>query len=322
LDKPSHDDLTTGEAKSLIDELFSMGRPVLIFSGGEPLYRGDLLELAGYAKTKGLPIALSTNGTLVDADIAKRLKAAGIYYASISLDGGCAETHDGFRGEGNFAKALEGFEHLCDAGIKVQVNFTVTRVNVQELPAVYDLAMAHGAIALYLFLLVPVGCGVQIAKDQMLSPREVEDWLRWVCEWDRKGQLPLKAICAPHIFRMEEQYFEPPSHGQPEVVRKGCLAGIHMCFISHKGEVFPCGYLPLAAGNIRERGLRQVWDGSPLFGVLRDPDLLTGRCGACEFSKVCGGCRARAFFAYGDVLAEEPYCAYTPPRLDPAVAAG
>ncbi len=301
LTKGSPDEMTTQEAKSFIDQLADLGRPVLIFSGGEPLFRKDIFELIAYAKEKGLPSGLATNGTLVTDKIAERLAEAGVYYASISLDGSLAETHDAFRGAGNFAKALKGFLALKNAGIKVQINFTVTKKNVSEVESIYHLSKELGAFALYLFLLVPVGCGVEIADSDMLSSNEVEDWLHWVAKKDNEGNLPLKAICAPHYYRIEDD---------PAQERKGCLAGIHMCFVSHKGDVFPCGYLPLSSGNVKETPLKKIWNESKLFDQLRKPDLLEGRCGICDFKNICGGCRARAYFAYKNVLAQEPACAY------------
>jgi radical SAM protein with 4Fe4S-binding SPASM domain len=313
LDKPDPNELDTEEAKDLIDQIAGFGRPVLIFSGGEPLVRRDLFLLAAYAKEKGLPIAIATNGTLVDALVARRLKNSGFYYASVSLDGSHAPTHDKFRGPGAFEKTLDGMRYMQEAGIKVQVNFTVTKMNVREVPEVYDLCRDHQAIALYLFLLVPVGCGVQIADSQMLSSEEVEEWLKWVAQKDHEGPLPLKAICAPQYFRVDHEVLGKTEAEIPSD-RKGCLAGLHMCFITHKGDVYPCGYLPMVAGNIRRRSLRQIWEGSPFFMTLRDSSLLTGRCGTCDFKEVCGGCRARAFYAYGNVLAEEPYCTFTPAK--------
>lgn len=320
LAKGAPDELTTAEGLGLIDDLAALGKPVLIFSGGEPLFRRDLFELMAHARAKGLPLALATNGTLVSERIAGRLREAGVYYASISLDGATPQVHDAFRGPGNFQRALDGMRRMQEAGIKVQVNFTVTRLNVHEVEAMYRLAGEAGAAALYLFLLVPVGCGVEIADSQMLSPGEVEDWLGWVDEKERGGGLPVKAICAPHFFRI--QYERNPSVDSPDQDRKGCLAGIHMCFVSHKGEVFPCGYLPVSAGSVRTTPFARIWSDSPVFRLLRDPALLTGRCGACHFARVCGGCRARAWHAYDDLLAEEPACAYEPARRQPRLAGG
>jgi radical SAM protein with 4Fe4S-binding SPASM domain len=313
LDKPDPNELSTEQAKALIDEVATFGRPVFIFSGGEPLVRQDIFELAAYAKAKGLPIALATNGTLVDEVLARRMKDVGIYYTSVSLDGSQASTHDFFRGAGAYEKTLLGMRYMQEAGIKVQVNFTVTKMNVQEVPKVYEITRQNKCIALYLFLLVPVGCGVQIADDQMLTSVEVENWLKWVAKKDQEGPLPLKAICAPHFFRVEHESLGKEDAEIPSD-RKGCLAGLHMCFITHKGDVYPCGYLPLSAGNILTQPFRQIWDESGLFRSLRDSSLLSGRCGACDFKDVCGGCRARGFYAYGNVLAEEPYCIYEPQR--------
>ena len=163
LAKGSPEELTTAQARNLIDDLAGMGKPVFILSGGEPLFRRDIFEIVSYARDAGLPVALSTNGTLVDARMAGKIRDCGVYYASISLDGAQQATHDVFRGKGSWERAMRGFFHLKNVGIKVQINFTVTRQNVKELPEMLQLAASFGASALYLFLLVPVGCGVQIA---------------------------------------------------------------------------------------------------------------------------------------------------------------
>ena len=304
LNQVSPDQLNTQDAMDMIDDIAAMGRPVLILSGGEPLYRTDIYQIASYAHRKGLPVALSTNGTLVSERIAKNIKDAGIYYASISLDGAVPQTHDKFRGAGSFDKAVRGFGFMKDLGIKVQINFTVTKQNVDELPQMYDLARSMGAHALYLFLLVPVGCGIQIAESQMLSAGEVEDWLKWVHEKSKDRSMELRPICAPQYYRIAEE--SDPSK------RAGCLAGINICFISHKGDVYPCGYLPVSAGNVRESKLSRIWAGSATFGQLRDFDLLEGKCGVCSHKVVCGGCRARGFSEQGSILAEEPFCLHEP----------
>ncbi len=292
----------------MIDNLSENGKPVLILSGGEPLFRKDIFEIAAYAKSKGLPVALSTNGTLVTKDMARKIKESGVYYASISLDGACAETHDTFRGAGNFEKSLRGLANLREQGIKVQINFTVTKKNVNETARIYDLARESGACALYLFLLVPVGCGVEIVDSQMLSSEEVEEWLKWVNVKERENPFEIRAICAPHFYRVKSQETNTP----PSDKRLGCLAGINICFVSHKGEVYPCGYLPASAGNVRSTPLSDIWNESKLFKSFRQYSLLEGKCGFCEYKTVCGGCRARAYYEHQDVLAEEPYCDYKP----------
>ncbi len=311
--KPSPEELTGDEARGLVDDLAAMGKPVLILSGGEPLFRKDILGIAAHARDRGLPLGIATNGTLVNADKARAIVQAGIRYASISLDGSIPTTHDALRGKGNYSRALRGFFALRDAGIKVQINFTVTRRNVGEVEEVYALARDFGASALYLFLLVPVGCGVKIADTDMLSPRDVEKWLQWTVGKDRDPMLPIKTICAPHFYRVRAESVEGAGARRAAAQeRQGCLAGIHMCFISHKGDVFPCGYLPVSCGNVRQTPLREIWENSETLRKLRDPGLLGGRCGVCSFKTICGGCRARAYYAADDFLAEEPACAFNP----------
>ncbi len=310
LNKISPDELNLEESYQLIDDLSTMGHPVFILSGGEPLYRKDIFKIAAYAKNKGLPVALSTNGTMVTMDIARQAKEAGIYYASISLDGGNASTHDYFRGQGMFGRAILGLKNLQSVGIKTQINFTMTQQNVKELPQIYDLSCELKAQALYLFLLVPVGCGIQIANSQMLKSIEVEECLGWIDAKQEEKKIEVRAICAPQYYRVSEQRKGNLSSGNKP--RLGCLAGINICFISHKGDVFPCGYLPTKAGNVKETPISKLWNSSPLFQGFRDPNLLEGKCGICSFKEICGGCRARAYYAHGNVLAEEPYCEYEP----------
>ncbi len=333
MEEMSKSDLSTAEGKTLIDGIAAVGRPILVFSGGEPLFRPDIFELAGYAKARGLRTALATNGTLVDATMAWRIRETGFDRVSISLDGAKSATHDSFRGiPGSFDKAVAALTALRSLGVGTQINFTVTRHNVAEVPAIYDLAIALGATALHFFMLVPVGCGVAIADREMLPAEEYERWLEWLYEREGEGRIELKATCAPHYSRIVRQDGRKPpaSHrrqataGHPGAesavgapvslhqVTRGCLAGVGVCFVSHKGDVFPCGYLPIEAGNVRRQSFPEVWRDSPVFARLRQPDLLEGKCGACPFKVVCGGCRARAFAATRDWMAEEPFCTYQP----------
>lgn len=341
-------DLTTAEAYSLIDQIAAFARPILVLSGGEPLFRPDIFEIARYASDAGLIVALATNGTLIDRDMARRIRESGIQRVSVSFDGADAPTHDLFRGPGAFARAIAGIEHLREAGVPYQINTTVARHNVAQMPQTLAMARDLGATALHLFLLVPVGCGVEIADDQQISPAEYEAVLHWLYDAEMEGGIELKATCAPHYFRIVRQRQaaerragivreRPHSHHRQEragsdgaspsgrhpmnAMTKGCLAGSGVCFVSHRGEVFPCGYLPLPAGDIRTQPLQQIWEGSPLFAELRDPDRLTGKCGLCEFKRVCGGCRARAYGMTLEYLGEEPFCSYEPEKAS-AVAAG
>ena len=327
--------------------------PILVLSGGEPLFRPDIYDIAAHATDRGLIVALATNATLVDADVARRIKESGVRRVSVSFDGADAATHDVFRGKGAFDRTLEGIEHLRREGVPFQINTTVARHNVHQMPQALQLAKDLGSQALHLFLLVPVGCGVEIAEDAQITPAEYEAVLNWMYDAEMEGGIELKATCAPHYFRIVRQRQaeerrqgivreRPASHRRQEgaggaprrciqvatartgtpggeearaamsAMTKGCLAGTGVCFVSHRGEVFPCGYLPVEAGNIRRQPFQEIWEGSQLFGELRDPDLLGGKCGLCEFKRVCGGCRARAYGMTQEYLGEEPFCTYEP----------
>ena len=357
-------DLPTSKALDIIRQIAAFGNPILVLSGGEPLYRPDIFELAEYGTSLGLRVALATNGTLVTKDVAEKIKHAGIKRVSISLDGSDAATHDSFRGiPGAFDAAVYGMRNLQDLGVSVQINTTIARHNAHQLPEVMELARRLGADALHTFLLVPVGCGVDIAAEQMVAPDEYERMLNWFYDQSLTGDIELKATCAPHYFRVARQRraadrlagkptpaapiaHHPPGHigatemtmpgstgislkpgggppvghtghpgghpGDMNAMTKGCLAGTGVCFISHEGEVFPCGYLPALAGDLRKQTFADIWTNSIVFGQLRDDDNLKGKCGCCEFRHVCMGCRARAYAASGDFLAEEPFCVYEP----------
>ncbi|MBI4579543.1 MAG: radical SAM protein [Planctomycetes bacterium] len=360
-------DLTTAEGRTLIDQVASVGRPVLVFSGGEPLMRPDVFDLAAHAKARGLLIALATNGTLVDAALAERIAATGFDRVSASLDGAGAATHDAFRGlAGSFDRTMEGLAQLRRAGVPTQINCTIAKHNKDQIEAVLRLAERLGAVAAHYFLLVPVGCGEQIADDQMLDTDEVEERLELIARLERTTALQIKPTCAPHYYRVIRQQAKaegrrqpvrigggeahPPSEpgsvnpvsqlrsepgsvnpaphdptmrsgghphgGSLHSITKGCLAGTAVCFVSHDGEVFPCGYLPVSAGNVRRQHFADIWRDSRVFNEFRDPGTLTGKCGRCEYKMVCSGCRARAFYQYGDYLAEEPYCAFEPTRQE------
>ncbi len=314
-----NDDLTTKESFELVDAIAEAGNPILVLSGGEPLFRPDIFDIARHAVDIGLTVALATNGTLVDEEMAKKIVASGVSRVSISLDGADAETHDKFRKlKGSFDQAVRGFNHLKDQGMGMQINCTIAKHNQDQLRDLYDLAVNMGAEAIHIFMLVPVGCGVEIADDQMLPADKYEELLNLFYDLSKEAVIQTKATCSPHYFRiMRERAKEegvkitPKTHGMAAMT-KGCLAGTGVCFVSHKGEVFPCGYLPVEAGHIKKQKFVDIWKDSPVFEKLRQPDLLGGKCGECEYKKVCEGCRARAFYETGDYMAEEPYCIYTP----------
>ena len=331
-------DLNTEQARQFIRNLAGFAKPILVLSGGEPLFRPDIFELAVEARNSGLAVALATNGTLIDEPMANKIVDSGIRRVAISIDGADEATHDSFRRQpGSLAAAVRGFRSLRQLGMSMQINCTVTRHNVHQLELLYSKALELGAEALHLFMLVPVGCGVQIAESNMLPATEYERVLNWMYDQSKLGRIHLKATCAPHYFRVLRQRaaadhvrVEPThSHGKPgpagghpggshnlAAMTKGCLAGSAICFVSHTGEVFPCGYLPVSAGNVQKQSFGDIWENAEVFARLRDVGQLEGKCGLCEFMKICLGCRARAFHdAHGNYMAEEPYCIYEPKRM-------
>jgi AdoMet-dependent heme synthase len=335
-DEVSPDELSEQEAKSLIDELADWGRTILVFSGGEPLMRPDIFELMSYANRKRVIVALATNGTLIDQGLARRIRESGVDRVSISFDGADEATHDAFRRlPGSFRSAMAGAQALRAEGVSLQINVTVAKHNADQLDRMVSLAKDLGATALHLFLLVPVGCGMEIAAEQTLHADAYEETLNWLYETERKEpDLQLRATCAPHYFRVVRQRQaagiegggpsagarpgHPGSAGQGgergalHAATRGCLAGTGVCFVSHTGKVYGCGYMPVEAGDMRQAPLADIWQTSDFFAELRDLDTLKGKCGRCGYGRVCGGCRARAYGNTGDYLAEEPFCAYQP----------
>jgi heme b synthase len=307
--------------KRILDDIASFYSPIMVLTGGEPLYRNDIFEIAGYATGKGLRTALATNGTLIDKTIASEIKNSGISRVSISIDGTDAAAHDSFRGvAGAFDAALNGARLLRDAGVEFQFNTTITRRNVDHIEKILGLALKEKASALHVFMLVPVGCGIQIAETDMISAEKYEEVLNWFYERSRSAGIEFKATCAPHYYRIIRQRAKQEGRtlsfetdGMAAMTR-GCLAGTGVCFISHRGEVQPCGYLPVSVGNVMEKTFKEIWEKSDLFLTLRDYKTLKGKCGLCEYRAVCGGCRARAYYACGDLLEEEPYCLYRPQK--------
>jgi len=314
-------ELAMDDIKMVIDDITSFASPILVLTGGEPLYRVDVFDIAAYAVQKGLQVALATNGTLIDEEKALKIKDAHISRVSISVDGRDAESHDSFRGiPGSFDRALKGARLLKKAGVAFQFNVTLTKRNIDQIEDILKLAGNEGAKALHLFMLVPVGCGAEIVETDMISAEEYEEMLNWFYKRSRETEMEFKATCAPHYYRIvreqahkEGRKISLEQDGMAAMTR-GCLAGSGVCFISHRGDVQPCGYLPLVAGNVTEQPFKKIWEESELFKTLRDLDQLKGKCGICEFVHVCGGCRARAYYDRHDHLHEEPYCVYQPKR--------
>jgi AdoMet-dependent heme synthase len=319
---PYEGELDTAACLRLLDQIAEVGPAIVILTGGEPLLRPDIFEVAGYGTSKGLKMVMAPNGTLISKENAEKMAASGIKRISISLDGATREKHDLFRGvEGAFDGALRGITNAKAAGIEFQINTTITQTNLDEIPRIQDLAIKLGAVAHHIFLLVPTGRGKYIA-DKAINAEEYEETLNWFYDQRENTQLQLKATCAPHYYRILRQRANKDgktvtfqTHGLDAVTR-GCLGGTGFCFISHTGIVQPCGFLQLNCGDITQTSFSTVWNTSEVFLSLRNYDNLKGKCGKCEYRKVCGGCRARAFEATGDYLAEEPLCLYQPKPLD------
>ncbi|MFC2007608.1 radical SAM protein [Chloroflexota bacterium] len=323
------DELSIEECYHFVDELLEVGKPILILTGGEPLARADVLQIAEYAVSKGLRVAMGSNGTLVNEKMAAKLKEVPISRLAISLDFPVAELQDDFRGKkGAFDEAMNGIINARRAGVEVQINSTVTRLNMSFLEQTLSLAQEVGAVAFHPFLLVPTGRGKDL-KSVELSPQQYEETLNWI--YDKQVELGdrmfFKPTDAPHYLRVMKQRqrasqesealaSERPAatHGGHPMhsITRGCLAGTGFCFVSHRGSVQGCGYLDVEAGNIREQSFSRIWNDSPLFNNLRNLTLIKGKCGVCEYKRICGGCRARAYEATGDYLEAEPYCIYEP----------
>jgi len=314
------DELTTAEGKRLLDEARRFGEgQLVVLSGGDPLYRDDTLDLVEYGVERGLEMTLTPSGTesLTDERV-RALADAGLRRLAVSLDGGSAEAHDAFRKEaGSFASTLAAARAARDAGLPLQVNTTVCAETVDELPAIRDLVADLGAALWSVFFLVPVGRGRVLDP---VTPDRAERVMGWLADVAREAPFGVKTTEAPHyrrvaLQRREERNATGGSVGSPpEGVgrRTGVTAGDGFAFVSHVGDVYPSGFLPETAGNVRKRSVVDIYRESSLFERLRDPDALGGKCGACEYRRLCGGSRSRAYAHTGDPLASDPLCAYVP----------
>ena len=319
--EPYPGELDHDEAIQLIDTFSQVGNPLIIFTGGDPMMRKDVYELVRYAHDRGHICAFSPNGTLIDETSAKKIRDAGVDRVSISIDAADATTHDAFRcRKGAFEASLNGMRLLKEAGVPFQINTTVTRNNLESFTRIFNLCEELGAAAWHIFLLVPMGRGSGLA-DQVITAEQYEEVLRWFYGFRKQTKMQLKATCAPHYYRIMRQMAK--EEGVPvdaknfgmDAHTRGCLGGTGFCFISHTGIVQPCGYLTLNCGDVRKTPFPEIWRTSEYFRQFRDQSCYKGKCGVCEYHKVCGGCRARAYSINGDHLGEEPLCSYIPQAL-------
>lgn len=315
--------LSTREALSVLDQIRATGTPVVVLSGGEPLMRDDLCTVARYGTEIGLRMVLGTSGYFLDRRMAARLREAGVRAAAVSLDSADPAVHDSFRGvNGAWGKAVEALSNCRREGIGVQVNMTVMRPSAGDVERVVDLGMSLGVRDFQVFFPVPEGRAQQAGP---LLRGEGEEVIRQVLLLARDRGISLRPTCAPQFRRIAEELgINNPAFG------KGCIAGTRYCRIYANGDVTPCPYLPVRAGNVRDTPFGEIWDHSEVFSVLRDPGLLQGKCGRCGYRHLCGGCRARAFFrtrcvsprwcdglarpggVTGELCAEDPWCGYEP----------
>jgi len=313
-------ELTTEEGRRLISEVRGFGRPVMVFTGGDPLKRPDIHDLIETSAKQGLPTHLSPSGTpLLTHDALWRAQRSGLNGISISFDGSHEEIHDRFRGvKGSFRWSLEGAGAAVGLGLQLQVNTTITRHNLGDLAAIASLVGSLEAHRWSLFLLVPTGRG---AADQQITPAETEEILSWLYRLSKEVRFRIKTTEAPHYRRITLQR-QAEEAGTPVATMiagsaggrfvPGMNDGSGFVFVNSRGDVHPSGFLPITAGNVRNASLVDLYRTHPLFLALRNPDRLKGRCGQCEFRTVCGGSRARAFATTGDYLDEDPACSYVP----------
>jgi heme b synthase len=322
LEAKEHPDFSLAEAKRVLDDISSYAQPVVVLSGGEPLLRNDVFDIAAYGTEKGLRMCLATNGTLVTDEICQKIKKAGIRMVSLSLDGSNAEVHDDFRNQrGAFDGTIQAAALFKKNEIPFLVNSSFTKRNQEEIPKVYELAKKIGATAWYMFMIVPTGRGQDI-MEELITAENYEDILNWHYQMEKEeDELLVRPTCAPHYYRIilqkskeEGEKFKRRSLKFSTGGSKGCLAGQLICLIDVDGEVLPCSYFPKSAGNIRKLSFKDIWENSDLFKELRNFKIYKGSCGRCEYLNVCGGCRARSYSMTGDYLAEEPFCNYCPPE--------
>lgn len=305
-------ELTREQCFTVIDQIAEVNRNVLlILTGGEPLLRPDILEISRYASETGFLVVMGTNGVLLDDDTVKRMLDHGVSGAGISLDSYSSEDHDQFRGvDGALEATLKGIEVLSRHRMQFLVQTSVTRMNMDQIPQIVEYAADLGAKVFNLYFLVRTGRGKTVMD---LSPEQYESMLGTLFELQEKykGRMLVAAKCAPHFKRAiyERESDSPLLQGYPGGT---CPCGVYYCRISPEGDLTPCPYLPVSVGNLKEKSFVDLWNGSEVFDQLRDRSLLSGRCGACEFRDVCGGCRARAYAVNDDYLAEDPSCTYQP----------
>ncbi len=335
-------ELSTAECRRIMDDIAQVNpEALLILTGGEPLVRKDIFTLASYASDIGFTVVLGTNGVLLREAEAQRMRQSGIQGASISLDSVDPQRHDAFRRlPGAWEGAVRATKILNAAGLDFSIHTSITTWNVDEMPAMIDLARELGARVLNFFFLVRTGRGADLTD---ITPEQYERLLTaivraqdlgadaaegqegrlqgsggeedpWSIPLGRTGDMIIRAKCAPHLRRILYE-LDPTSPLLQNYAQGSCPAGKYYCRITPTGEVTPCPYMPVSAGNLREKSFAEIWHNSAPMRDLRDPQL-GGKCGRCEFSQICGGCRCRAYATSGNYVAEDPACSYEPGKYN------
>jgi len=302
------EELTTEQCKKILTSLAEFCKPVIILTGGEPTERDDIYELAAHGRGLGLRVVMATCGYAINDESIGKLKEAGILALSISLDGASARTHDAFRQtEGAFDAAVGAAKAARKAGMRFQINTTITKSNLAEFQMIAKLAEELGAYCFNPFILVPTGRGQEIAG-QILEPAEYEKLLNDLLKMKLESPVEVRVTCGPQFARVcAEAHLEGP-----KAKVSGCMGGRGFGFISYRGDVQTCGFLDISAGNMVENGydFARIWLGSDFLKRIRNVSGYKGSCGICKYVEICGGCRARAFAVSGDYLETDPICRY------------
>ena len=332
--QPDPRELTTAEGLKLIDDIYEMNNPMLVFTGGDCMMRDDLFELADYAVKKGMRVSMTPSATAnVTKEKMERAKEVGLSRWGFSLDGPTPEIHDHFRGTpGSFDLTLEKIQYLNELNMPLQINTVISRYNYDHLEEMAKLVGELGAVMWYIFLLVPTGRG---QMEDCISPAEHEKVFRWLYELSKTAPYDIKTTAAQHYRRVVLQqkarehliekgdinYSDTMTMDQTRMIDglkrapKGVNDGNGFAFVSHIGDVVPSGLLPIVAGNIRETPLAEIYRESKVFKDLRQPDNYKGKCGVCEYNKICGGSRSRTYAVTGDYMESEPFCVYIPEAM-------
>jgi radical SAM protein len=310
------DELSTAEGKALLDDVREFGEgQLVVLSGGDPLARDDTVEFVEYGTEIGLHMTVTPSGTQsLSTAAVQALADAGVQQLAVSIDGATPASHDSFRGEaGSFEETVRAARDAREAGVPLQVNTTVCSQTVDDLPAIRDLVRDLGAVLWSVFFLVPVGRGRVLDP---ISPSRAERVMAFLDETSREENFGVKTTEAPHFRRVKAQLAQERGDDSGPRRRTGITAGDGFAFVSHTGEVYPSGFFPKAAGDVREESVVDIYRHSDLFEQLRRKNDLRGKCGACEFRQVCGGSRSRAYAATGDPMGSDPLCEYVPADYD------